>query len=90
MVFIYKWFLERIHKQVIYCKKPIIIYHTMLGHHPLTDLFERQISHQLESHHHHPGHPEKQDVMPRLQERAGVETLQLTCLVTTATKIQPV
>ncbi len=41
----------------------------------------------MESHHHHPRHPEEQDVMSGLQQRAGIEELQFFGLKKEAQKV---
>lgn len=43
-------------------------------------LFEGQLACQFETHHHHAGNPEEQDVMARLQQGAGVKYLQVLIL----------
>lgn len=45
-----------------------------------THLLEWEFSHQLLSHHHHPGHPEEENIMSRLQQSSRVEGFQLYCL----------
>lgn len=48
-------------------------------------LFEGQLACQFETHHHHAGNPEEQDVMARLQQGAGVKHLQVLILEPTTT-----
>mmetsp|Transcript_100323 Transcript_100323/g.281116 ORF Transcript_100323/g.281116 Transcript_100323/m.281116 type:complete len:369 (+) Transcript_100323:468-1574(+) len=41
------------------------------------DGLERQLARQPDGHHHHPGHPEEQDVVTRLQKRRGEKGLEV-------------
>ena len=42
------------------------------------DVSERNISHELQTHHHHPGYPEEEDIETGHQDRGGIEVLQST------------
>jgi len=49
-------------------------------------LFEWQLAGQLCAQHDHPGHPEEEDVTARLQDRVGVELLEVGCLLVNGRK----
>lgn len=48
----------------------------------LLHLFERQAASELSAQHHHPGHPEEDQVAARLQQGVGVEALEVSSLCT--------
>ena len=41
------------------------------------DIFEGDVSHKLQTHHHHPGYPEEEDVKTCHQHGGGIELLEL-------------
>ena len=42
------------------------------------NLLERQLPSQLNTHHNHPGDPEKQDIVSSFEERVGVKVLEIS------------